>query len=275
MMKKQLFKLSAIAALAVSSSVAMAHLNIAQEDAIAVGDGSREYKEGGSAFLNVNISHDCTNAAGKHFPTTGVALLMPNGESVRGTYTADRSGNEYGANAVMGIKQRVSSIFKKTKVIKGPVDAFYSHGERTEDVRVLKWMNGKVDNDHYDNLEFKTGFPKIDPESCIAKIKMYFPTVQYCKKGYKTAWINTPDSIYGMGDAKTRVTDTYAAYATIVRTTDLDPSCDGVGETIEVMPSVEDINMYLGKKHSGERNHSDDDQFLYLFSVFGAKATSY
>ena len=255
MIKKHLFTLSAIAVLAASSSVAMAHLNIAQEDAIAVGNGSREYKEGSGAFIDVNISHDCSNAAGEHFDTTGVALLMPNGESIPGTYTSDRSGNEYGANAVMSIKQRVSAIFKKTTVIKGPVDAFYSHGERTEDVRALKWMKGKVDNDHYDNLEFKTSFPKIDPESCIAKIKMYFPTVQYCKNGYKTAWINTPDSKYGTGDAKTRVTDTYAAYATVVRTSEFNPDNNcGEGETIEVMPSVEDINMYLGK-HS----HSDDD----------------
>jgi len=220
-----------------------------------VGNGSREYKEGSGAFIDVNISHDCSNAAGEHFDTTGVALLMPNGESIPGTYTSDHSGNEYGANAVMSIKQRVSAIFKKTKVIKGPVDSFYSHGVKTEDVRALKWTKGKVDNDHYDNLEFKTGFPKIDPESCIAKIKMYFPTVQYCKNGYKTAWINTPDSKYGTGDAKTRVTDTYAAYATVVRTSEFNPDNNcGEGETIEVMPSVDDINMYLGK-HS----HSDVD----------------
>jgi len=257
MLTKQLINLSAVCILAASSGMAMAHLNIAQEDAVVVGDGSREYKEGGSAFLDVNISHDCTNAdKTKRFPTTGVALLMPNGQSVPGTYTADRSGNEYGANAVMGIKQRASAIFKKTKVIKGPVDAFYSHGEKTEDVRVLKWMHGKIDNDHYENLEFKTGFPKIDPASCVAKIKMYFPTVQYCKNGYKTAWIKTADSVFGMGDAKTRVTDTYAAYATIVRTSDLPENC-GDGETVEVMPTVEDINMYLGKK--SKHKHSDDD----------------
>lgn len=249
MLKKQLINLSAVCVLAASSSVAMAHLNIAQEDAIAVGEGSREYKAGGSAFLNVNISHDCTGADGKHFPTTGVALLMPNGANVADTYTSDRSGNSYGANAVMGIKQRASAIFNNTKVVKGPVESFYSHGEKTEDVRVLYWMNGKIDNDQYENLEFKAGFPKIDPESCVTKIKMYFPAVQYCKNGYKTAWIKTADSVFGMGDEKTRVTDTYAAYATVVRTTGLPKSCEDKGEAVEVevMPSVEEINMYLGK----------------------------
>jgi len=261
MLKKQLINLSAICVLAASSSVAMAHINIAQEDAVVVGDGSREYKEGGSAFLDVNISHDCTNAEGKHFPTTGVALLLPNGQSVPGTYTADHSGNMYGANAVMGVKQRASAIFKKTRVVKGQVDAFYSHGEKTEDARALKWMNGKVDNDHYDNLEFKAGFPKIDPESCVAKIKMYFPAVQYCKNEHKIAWIKTADSIYGMGDAKTRVTDTYAAYVSVARTSALPESC-GEGEVVDVMPTVEEINMYLGEmpKHKKHKHkHSDDD----------------
>ncbi len=134
------------------------------------------------------------------------------------------------------------------------MDAFYSHGVKTEDARVLKWMHGKIDNDHYENLEFKTGFPKIDPASCVAKIKIHFPSVQYCKKGYKTAWIGTADSIYGIGDDKTRVTDTYTAYVNIVRTSELPTDC-GDGETIDVMPSVEEINMYLGMKPK----HSDDD----------------
>ena len=248
MLKKQLFHLSILCVLTVSSGVTEAHLNVAQEDAIATGDGSREYKEGSSAFLDINISHDCTNAEGKHFATTGVTLLMPNGESIPGTYTSDYSGNIYGANAVMAIKQRVSGAFKKTSVVKGRVDSFYSHGERTEDVRALKWLKGKVDNDHYDNLEFKTSFPKIDPASCIAEIKMYFPSIQYCKNDYKIAWIKTADSKYGTGDEKMHVYDTYSAYATVVRTSDLPASCGGAGETIEVMPSVEDINTYLDKK---------------------------
>lgn len=249
MQKIRLFKLSATCAFALASSVAMAHLNIAQEDAISVGEGSREYKEGGGAFLDVNIAHDCSNEAGEHFPTTGVTIVMPNGSSVPGAYTTDRSGNTYGGNAIMGIKQRVNHTFRKNIVVKGPVDAFYSHGERTEDVRALKWLRGSVDNDHYDNLELKVSFPKIDPQSCIAKIKMFFPSMQYCKGGYKIGWIKTAESKYGTGNAKTRITDTYAAYATVVRTSDLPDSCGGQGETVEVMPSVEDINKYLGRNH--------------------------
>jgi len=259
MLKKQLINLSTVCLLAASSGIAMAHLNVAQEDAVVVGDNSREYKEGGSAFLDVNISHDCTNPdKTKHFPTTGVSLLMPNGQMVEGTYSAIKieGGDKvvYDANAVMGVKQRASAIFNNTEVVKGSVDAFYSHGLKDEDVRVLKWKDGKINNDQYENLEFKAKFPNIDPESCIAKIKMYFPTVQYCKNGYKTAWIKTADSVFGEGDSKTRVTAGYAAYATIVRTSELPASCaldsetgEVIGETIEVMPSVEEINQYLGE----------------------------
>ncbi len=80
MLKNKLIKLSAVCVLAASSSIAMAHINIAQENVFALGDGPREYKDGSRAFLSVNVAHDCKNAAGEHFPTTGVALLLPNGK---------------------------------------------------------------------------------------------------------------------------------------------------------------------------------------------------
>lgn len=261
MLKTRFFQLTAMTALTLTSHLAMAHLNIAVEDGIAIGDGSREYKEGSSAFLDVNISHDCSNEAGMHFPTTGVAVLLPNAQYAPDTFTADANGNYYGANAVMGVKQRINSTFEKNIVMKGPVEPFYNHGIKSEDARALKWFKGKVDNDHYENLEFKANFPKIDPSSCVAKIKMYFPSMQYCTKGYKMAWVNTPNSKYGLGDAKTRVYDTYSAYATVVRTSELAPAC-GAGETVEIMPSVDEINMYLDKPRGHKHHHKsrrDDD----------------
>lgn len=245
MINNKTVKLSVAAILSLSSSVAMSHLNVAVEDGIAIGDNAREYKEGSGAFLDINISHDCSNADGDHFSTIGVAVLMPNGASIPGTYTSADAG----ANAVMGIKQRVNANFKKNIVVKGEVDAFYNHGVRTEDVRAMKWLRGNVDNDHYDNLEFKANFPKIDPGSCIAKIRMYFPSVQYCKNGYKSAWIGTGTSKFGMGDEKTHVYDTYSAYVDVVRTSDLPTGC-GAGEVVNVMPSDEEINQYLDEKPS-------------------------
>lgn len=260
MLRTRIFHFGAIAALALNSNIASAHLNIAVEDAVAVGDGSREYKEGSSAFLDVNIAHDCTSETGQHYATTGITVLLPNTASAPATYTSDTDGNLYGANAVMGVKQRMNPTFKKNIVIKGPVEPFYSHGINTEDARALKWLIGRVDNDHYENLEFKASFPTIDPTSCVTKINVYFPSMQYCQNGYKAAWINTAESKYGLGDAKTHVYDDYAAYVTVVRTSDLPSSCGGEGETIEVMPSVEDINTYLDMHSSGMiQRHTDDD----------------
>ena len=250
MFQKYSTKLITIFLLSVLSNLTMAHLNVAPEDAIAVGDGSREYKEGSSAFVDINISHDCSNEEGKHFATTGVAVLLPNGMGIQDTYTSDFSGEKYDANAVMGVKQRVNNTFQKNIVVKGDVQPFYNHGIKTTDVRALKWFKGKVDNDYYENLEFKVKFPKIDPDSCVAKIKMYFPSMQYCKNDYKIGWINTADSKYGLGDEKTRITDTYAAYLNVVRTSDLPESC-GEGYLIEIQPSVEDINYYLDKVGPG------------------------
>ena len=261
-MANKVTKLSILAALSMTSSVAMSHLNIAVEDAIAVGDGAREYKEGSSAFLDVNISHDCTNAEGQHFPTVGVTLLLPNGASVPNTYSEiTEDGTVHMANAVMGIKQRVNPTFAENIVVKGDVEPFYNHGVNTTDARALKWLKGSVDNDHYDNLEFKANFPKIDPESCVSKIKIYFPSMQYCKAGYKAAWINTGDSKYGMGDDKTHVYHDYAASIDVVRTSELPTACNGNGDVVEVMPTVEEINMYLDDEHQDDKhdNHKHHD----------------
>lgn len=260
MVSNKILKLAVAAALSLSSSVAMSHLNIAVEDAIAVGDGGREYKEGSSAFLDVNVSHDCANEAGEHFATTGVSVLLPNGANIEGTYSAIAGdGTMHGANAVMGVKQRLNSNFDKNIVVKGEVEPFYNHGVNTEDARALKWLKGKVDNDHYDNLEFKAGFPKIDPESCIAKIKVYFPSIQYCKGGYKSAWINTGESKFGMGDAKTHVYHNYAAYIDVVRTSDLPAHCNGEGAVVEAMPSVDEINHFLDDKAHMGHHHGKHD----------------
>ena len=247
-MKKLSFhKLIATAALSGFVTTAYAHLNIAPEDAVAAGDKAREYKEGTGAFIDINISHDCSNADGEHFATTGVAVLLPNGSAVENTYTTSRDGAVYGANAVMGIKQRSNSTFEKNIVVKGAVDPFYNHGVRTEDARALKWLKGRVDNDHYDNLEMKVTFPKIEPSSCVAKLRMYFPSMQYCTNGYKYGWLGTADSKFGMGDEKTKIYDRYAAYLDVVRTSEMPEAC-GEGFTQIVRPTTEEINQYLDNR---------------------------
>ena len=259
MIKKQLTNLSAICVLAVSSSAAMAHLNIAQENVFSVGENGREYLEGKSAFINMNISHDCTDSDGNHHATTDIVVILPNSQGLSSNfYTANREGDIFGANGVMGTKARVSGSWKSIKAVKGAISEYYSHGAKTEDVRAVKWLRGYVDNYHYDNNEIKTGFPKIAPESCVGTLRVEIPAVQYCTDGYVTAWIGTEGSTRFPADSeKLRLEESYEPYLNVVRDVDNNPypaSCDtdGDGEpnplTETVRPSDADIDLYGGRE---------------------------
>jgi len=257
--------------LAASSQFTTAHVNIAPDNAFSLGDEPREYLEGRSAYVNVNLPHSCFDAEDNSYATTDVILILPNGSSLpEDFYTADRSGNTYGANAVMGTKARVSRNWKKVKVVKGAVDEFYSHGAKTEDTRAVKWLKGYVDNDHYDNLEIKTSFPKIDPESCTGTLRVELPAIQYCRKGYVTAWIGTTGSARFPADsAKLRLEETYVPYLNVVRDVANNPypsSCptDTEGNVISttetVRPTDADIDAYAGRRgrHDHDRHDRDD-----------------
>jgi len=166
-MKKVISSAAVICAMAIAGN-ATAHIGIARENVFALGDGPREYLEGSSASLGIQLPHDCSNANGDHFATTDVVVIFPNGENLSSDFmTTERDGTIHGANSMMGIKARVSASWKKVYMVKGEIDPYYSHGIKTEDVRAIKWLRGMVDNDHYDNLEIKTKFPKINPDSCV------------------------------------------------------------------------------------------------------------
>ncbi|MGR8930238.1 MAG: hypothetical protein ACU836_06315 [Gammaproteobacteria bacterium] len=60
-----------------------------------------------------------------------------------------------------------------------------------------------------------------------------------------------------MGDSKTHVYHDYAASINVIRTSDLPSSCNGEGQEIEVMPTVDEINMYLDDKIFDHRPHDD------------------
>ncbi len=233
------------------AATSQAHVNIARENVFALGDAPREYLEGSSAFISVNLPHDCSNRdTGKHFATTDVAILLPNGTGLDPdvAFTSNhRTGETFGANAVMGTKARVSAVWKKVMVRKDAVDPFYSHGLRTEDARAIYWLKGLVDNDHYDNLEIKTSFPHLT--GCTERLEIKVPSVQYCKKGYATAWIGTDQSsVFAPGTPKLRLTPTYTPHFAVVRDLEKNPlpaECNGVGETVKAMPSVEEIDQYL------------------------------
>ncbi len=253
-----------LAACAAAGTAAQAHVNVAPDNAFFLGEAPREYLEGKSAFLSINLPHSCSNPdTGKRFATTDVALLLPNGSGLAAdvAYTADRQGKVYGANAMMGTKARVSATWKKVLVRKGEVQPFYSHGLKSEDARAVYWLKSYVDNAHYDNLEIRTHFPHLS--GCTARLKVYVPAAQYCKKGYRIAWIGTADSSVFQPDAKTRVEDHYAPYFYVVRDTVNNPlpAACGDGQTVEVRPSVEEIDAYLPLprgEHGHGRHHGDD-----------------
>lgn len=233
---------------AVAATGVQAHVNVATENAFALGNEPREYLEGKTVFLSINLPHSCSNSeTGERFATTDVAVLLPNGRGLsRDTaVTADRQGNLYGANALMGSKARVSTAWRKVLVGKGEVEPFYSHGLKNIDARAIYWLKGYVDNDHYDDLEIRTKFPRL--AGCTERLKIYVPAVQYCEKGYRIAWIGTSESTVFQPDSKTRVEGHYAPYFYVVRDTVNNPmpkEC-GEGQTVEIRPSVEEIDTYL------------------------------
>jgi len=249
------------ATLVLTGMQAFAHVNIAPDNAFSLGDNPREYLEGKSAFINVNLPHSCSNADhSKYFPTTDVVVILPNSIALSSEFlTQDRQGNVYGANAVMGTKARVSANWKKVAVVKGTVESFYSHGLKDTDIRAIKWLKGSVDNDHYDNLEFKTRLPKINPQSCVGELRVMVPAIQYCSKGYTTAWIGTTGSARFPADsAKLRLEERYTPYFKVVRDVANNPypntcATDAAGNVIpekhSIRPSDADIDMYASRKY--------------------------
>lgn len=252
-MNKIISKTAAVCALLMAGN-AVAHIGIARENVFSLGEGTREYLEGKSATLDIQLPHDCSNAAGEHFPTTDVVVIFPNAENLSDDFlTKERNGTVHGANAMMGIKARVSANWRKVKVEKDTVGAFYSHGVKTEDIRAIKWLRGKVDNDHYDNLQIKTKFPKIDSESCVGSLKIKVPSIQYCKKGYSIAWIGTEGSTlfpFPSSNPKVRLTEGFTASFKVVRDLENNPLPGWCGEAteLEVRPSDADIDAFGGRR---------------------------
>ena len=249
-MKKIMSRAAAICTLAIAGNAA-AHIGIARENVFSLGEGTREYLEGKSASLGIQLPHDCSNENDEHFPTTDVVVIFPNANNLNPAdfLTTDRDGGIHGANAMMGVKARTSATWKKVKIVKGTVDSYGSR-DKTEDARAIKWLRGKVDNDHYDNLEIKMSFPKIAPESCIASLKIEVPSIQYCKKGYAIAWIGTENSelfpLLDPPNPKVRLTESFTASFKVVRDLENNPLPAACGEGTEevVRPSDADIDAF-------------------------------
>lgn len=255
-MKKVISGIFTIAMLGTSFNT-FAHLNIARENFFSLGENSREYKEGSSVFININAVEGCKDAFDNRYDTKDVVVILPTtpGALSDNFYTSNRDGDILGANAMMFTKAKATKNWRKSKVIKGPVDEFRG---RTEGVRAIKWIRGRLDSDHYDNLEFRTSLPKIEPTSCVGKLRVELPTITYCSAGYVRAWIGTEGSERFPADSdQLQLEESYELYFNVVRDVENNPypetcevDADGNIVPLEetVRPSDADIDTYGGRR---------------------------
>jgi len=230
------------ALLALANTAAWSHANIVPKDNLDAYTG-RSYEEGTSAFMEISLGHGCRSDQGVAFPTRHVSAVFPNGEDLSGiAYTVDGSGTRYAGNALYGIKPSVDGDWDSIHPIPGTVAQYYSHGAKSGDVRAIHWLGGFVPDSMYENLEFKASLPKLD--SCVGKLRVYIPVVQYCDSGLKNAWVKTPTANF----PAEVISAGYAPFIDVLRNESKNPlsaECGGVGQTVEVYPKDADVDEFL------------------------------
>lgn len=268
-----------------TSGNAFAHANMAAKDFYNTADG-RSYLEGSSAEFKLNLAHSCS----ADLPTVVTTVSIPNGadseiytlgyntatQSVTGSpnqspratkyastsdflYTADAAGNAYAGNVLMGIKPSVDNNWQQIIPKKGDVPTYYNHGANTKDVLGIHWNGGNIPNDFYYDLKFRGNLPKIKATSCVAKVRVYLPAIQYCGTDINNLskqdnWLPKP------GAGLTDVTTNYAPYFDIdrnLKTNPLPESCVSKtgtgfkGEVVGIYPSEGQLTTYLLKGGNG------------------------
>lgn len=239
-----------VGALAVGAmGTALAHVNVAPEGALTVGENSREYIEGSRAYIQLNLPEDCSNESGsERFAIASAVIVLPNGEGLSEDFysTGHGSTDPFSANIMMGTKPRADASWNQVGAELGAVSD-YGKRSKTADSRALKWLGGHVKTTYaFQNAEFVTSLPKINADSCVVKARVEIPTVTYCTGGYSRAWIGTAGSNF-VASEKQVVEETYEPYFYVVRadSNPLPEAC-GDGETITVRPTDDDINQYSG-----------------------------
>ncbi|CBE69014.1 MAG: hypothetical protein F9K13_12100 [Candidatus Methylomirabilis oxygeniifera] len=245
---------------------AFPHANIRSKDTLDAYTG-RNYQEGTSAVLSINIGHGCTHS-GESYTTRLVTALFPNSSNPNLSgiaYTTDGTTN-YEGNALYGIKPVVDQNWKQIQPITGTVPTYYNHGAKSTDVRAVHWEWGYIPDNFAGYANVSVSFPKFQPNTCYNKIQVDIPVIQYCQADSKHAedhmwkrdrmkakgdfhrvyaWMKEATSVF---PTETIVAPGYVASLTIVRnltTNPLPASCGGTGQTIELYPTAAEIDMYL------------------------------
>lgn len=222
--------------------------------------GSRNELEGSSSSVSAfTIPHGCSSpdrTLGPS-PVTAQAVVWPNG--VNAVAMNPDTGepvvlaNEIDGNAVMSAKPvQDHNIFEKIKVRVGPVATFYSHGERTEDVRAFQFKGGKLDTDLLGVVPYRASYPRFKETSCASKMRVNIAVANYCtrhphKDNRADVWIGELTEKFSDPDV---VSVGFWPHVMVIRDLANNPlpeSC-GEGYTIEVSPSAESIDEYLPVK---------------------------
>jgi uncharacterized protein YcnI len=279
MFKQKSLILLAMIATAVISGEVLAHATYVQKDDYVTLDG-RSYLEGRNSELSLNLSHSCGAGTG----TVINPVIFPNGtdnevyalkliRNQTNHRTLDVSGepapsqeilsNVLTAAALTGIKPRVDRGDWGQIAIKKDGSL----------VRAIHWHEGWVPDDFYERNNFVATFAGFKPDSCVTKVRVYIPSIQYCTTTAGTfagldAWIWRP--ISGQTGNNAALSSSphdlgRAAYIDIdrdLKNNKLSKKCgkgdDNQGETkggwngkvIGIYPIENDIKQYL--IHSGE-----------------------
>lgn len=244
-MKQSIFKTMKYSALTVFalSGNAFGHANITPEISSSLGDEPRQYIEGSRAYLKVNVGHDCS-FNDKHYPTIGSVVILPNGGALSPEDFSTSDTEMFSANAMMGSKARAQSVWNRVDVIKGPVVPYGSR-MTDKDARAMRWLTGVMDNSKYDNLEMRTSLPRMQASSCVKKLRVSIPVIQYCKAGHQLHWTGTATSKYQESNT-VKLYPTYTPYFEVVRDMKNNPLPEhcGEGEEVKLKVSDDDINTF-------------------------------
>jgi hypothetical protein len=262
----------------VVSGDALAHATYVQKDDYVTPDG-RSYLEGRNSQLDLNLSHGCGVGTG----TVITPVIFPNGTDnevydlklVRNPTnhrTLDVSGEPIPSKEILSnVLDKAALTGIKPRVDKGDWGQIAIKKDGSV-VRAIHWHEGWVPDDFYERNNFVATFAAFKPDSCVTKVRVYIPSIQYCTTKTGTfagldAWLWKPIAGQsGNNEALSKSpTDLgRAAYIDIDRDLKNNKpskkcgSDDDQGETkngwkgkvIGIYPTEEDIKHYL--IHSGE-----------------------
>ncbi|MFN3532692.1 MAG: hypothetical protein ACK41Q_09330 [Candidatus Brocadia sp.] len=276
---KSYLAIVAIVGATLISGIAMAHTTVMSKNT-PTNYSSRDELEGTTGFNWFSIPHGCSAShGGKGQPVRAMSVVFPNGADSLAERTDTKESinlwDHIEGNPVMGAKPAVNSLFKKVKVLKGPVPAFTSHGsELTEDVRAFTFTNGKLPDGLLGVIPWSASFPKFKSDSCATALTVYIAIANYCTQSKNEADDDRADIWIGRLTEKFDDSDVVSVdfwpYLRVVRDLEKNPLPEDCGEGFEigVYPSDEAIDEFLpingywpaggkGGNHGGHGDHDD------------------